>query len=367
MLSENKNKWLDNSTKIRKGEELDVEKLQAYLQKHLPQNKSHEQLIIEQFPKGYSNLTYLLKMGDNDLVLRRPPYGANIKSAHDMSREFHILSNLTKIYDKTPKALLFCEDKSIIGADFYVMQRIKGVILRPKMPSDMIPNAETMAGIAQASVKTLAELHALDYKSTDLKDLGRPEGYVKRQIEGWTRRYFRAKTDEIGMIEQTAKWLANNMPKETATSVIHNDYKYDTLVLDTNDWTKVIGILDWEMATIGDPLMDVGTSLGYWIDADDHPKVKALQFSPTTSAGNPNRAEFAEMYANKSGRNLDDILFYYVYGLFKIAVIIQQIYARYKKGHTKDTRFAQLIHGVSACGLMATQAINKKRIDRLFA
>lgn len=356
--------WIDQPTSIRTGEELDTASLENYLTTHLP--KSSGSLIVEQFPKGFSNLTYLLRLGEQQFVLRRPPFGANIKTAHDMSREYKILTNLIKVYPKIPRPLLYCEDESVIGAPFYVMERVEGVILRTKMPDGMVPGPDQMQGVANALVETFAELHAVDYAQAGLGELGKPEGYIERQITGWTKRYFKAKTDEWKEIEQAAKWLAENMPQEEKAALIHNDFKYDNLVLAPGNWTEVVAILDWEMATIGDPRMDLGTSIGYWINHNDPDFMKQLQLSPTSLPGNPTRGELVELYIQKSGRQVDHVLFFYLYGLFKIAVIIQQIYARYKKGLTQDKRFAHLNTAVQGCGMIAMQAIQKKRIDDLF-
>ncbi len=356
--------WTDQPTQVRKGEELQLEKLAEFLLKKLPDAEG--ELVVEQFPKGFSNLTYLLRLGDKQFVLRRPPFGAKIKSAHDMSREFNILSKLKKVFFKVPQPLLYSEDENILGAPFYIMERVEGVILRSKMPREMLPTEKTMAGIADALVDSLSELHGIDFDAAGLKDLGKPEGYVERQIRGWTMRYFNAKTDEIAEIEKAAQWLVDHLPPESEASLIHNDFKYDNLVLDTTDWTKVVAILDWEMATLGDPLMDLGTTIGYWVNQNDPDFMQQLQLSPTTLPGNPTRGEVVEMYAQKSGREVKDVVFYYVFGLFKIAVIVQQIYYRYKKGFTQDERFAQLIRGVKGCGLTAMQAIGKGRIDDLF-
>ncbi len=353
---------IDRATAVRQGEELAIDKLKNYLVKQ----GFNDTIEVQQFPKGYSNLTYLLKIGAASYVLRRPPFGAAIKTAHDMGREYTILSGLIKVYPKVPKPLLYCTDETVIGCPFYIMERVEGIILRPQMPKNELPNAQQMQGIAQSLVSTFAELHAVDYKAAGLAGLGKPDGYVARQVYGWTKRYYKAQTDSIAAIDQVAQWLANNMPKESGAALIHNDYKYDNVVLNPTKPTEIIALLDWEMSTIGDPLMDLGTSLGYWLNAGDPPAIRALELSPTTAPGNPTRAAFAQQYAQKSGKNLDDIVFYYVYGLFKIAVIIQQIYYRYKKGYTQDKRFAGLLGAVKACGLMGSQAIAKKRLDDLF-
>ncbi|RMG23851.1 MAG: phosphotransferase family protein [Bacteroidetes bacterium] len=355
--------WLDQTEKVRAGEELPLEALSHYLHARLGLEGEVE---VEQFPKGHSNLTYLIRMDGRQMVLRRPPFGANIKSGHDMSREYRVLSGLISQYPKVPRPLLFCEDEAVIGAPFYIMERVEGVILRASMPKEMIPAPEVMAGIARGLISTFVELHAVDYQAAGLGELGRPQGYVERQINGWIGRYEKAKTDQIAEMEQVGKWLAAHLPPESGTALIHNDYKYDNVMLDAADWQQVVAILDWEMATLGDPLMDLGTSLGYWMDPEDPPQIRQLALSPTTLPGNPRRLEVAEQYARLSGRNIDHLVFYYAYGLYKIAVIVQQIYYRYKKGYTRDPRFAGLVHAVQGCALMAWQAIQKERIDRLF-
>ncbi len=343
----------------RKGEELNVENLQTYLQEKLGLRGT---LTVKQFPGGFSNLTYLLRLAGNEFVLRRPPFGANIKSAHDMGREYTVLSHLQPVYDKIPKPLLYCTDETVIGAPFYVMERVKGVILRANLSPDERPSPPKMHQIADSLVASFADLHAVDINAAGLADFGRAEGYVKRQIEGWTKRYIKARTDDVPEIERAAQWLADNLPPESGASLIHNDYKYDNVVLNPHNLTEIIAVLDWEMATIGDPLMDLGSSLGYWVQADDPEILRRVAFGPTVLPGNPTRAEFVAWYAQKSGRNVDNIVFYYVYGLFKLAVIGQQIYKRYKSGYSKDPRFAHLNHVVRVLGQTAVRAIERGEI-----
>ncbi|HSG17842.1 MAG TPA: phosphotransferase family protein [Anaerolineae bacterium] len=353
--------WLDRAEVVRQGEELDVGRLEGYLKGRLPDLGGR--LEVAQFPRGFSNLTYLLRFGERQLVLRRPPFGAKIKSAHDMGREFRILSGLIKVYPKVPRPLLYCQDETVIGAPFYVMSRLKGVILRPQMPAEMIPPPALMSGIADAFVDNLLVLHGVDYEAAGLGDLGRPEGYIGRQISGWSKRYRAAQTDDIAELERAAAWLADEQPAEAEATLIHNDYKYDNLVLDPDDWSSIIGVLDWEMATIGDPLMDLGTSLGYWVEEGDPEEIQALRLSPTNVPGNPSREELLDRYARQSGREVPKPAFYYVYGLFKLSVIVQQIYARYRRGDTQDPRFSNLIQAVRACGRMAVAAIEKGQIS----
>jgi aminoglycoside phosphotransferase (APT) family kinase protein len=357
------NNLLDRPTPVRAGEELDREILTDYLKQQLPDLEGD--LSVEQFPSGYSNLTYLLRIGSRQIVLRRPPFGAQIKTAHDMSREFTILSRLVAVYPKVPTPLHYCADKSILGTTFYVMTRVEGVILRPQMPEALIPSANQMAQIADSFIDNLVKLHNIDHVACGLNDLGKPEGYIARQIHGWTRRYQNARSEDIAEIEAVSSWLVENIPGESGATLIHNDYKYDNLVLDPEELSHILAVLDWEMATIGDPLMDLGTTLGYWVEASDPDEIKALRLSPTDLPGNPSRTELVERYFRHSGRSADNIVFYYVYGLFKLAVIVQQIYSRYLSGHTKDPRFANLIYAVRACGKMAAAAIEKNRIDRL--
>ena len=355
---------IDRSSSVRQGEELPAELLFEYLHTQLPDLT--QPLNVEQFPSGFSNLTYLLRAGDRELVLRRPPVGAKIKTAHDMSREYRILSHLYPVYNKVPRPLLFCEDESILGAPFYVMERVTGIILRAQRPKGINLGPEQMRRLSQAFIENLAEIHELDYEAAGLGDLGSPQGYVKRQVEGWTKRYFNARTDDVPEIEKLAVWLDQNLPADSERSgLIHNDYKYDNLVLAPDDLGRVIAVLDWEMATIGDPLMDFGTSLGYWVETDDPEVWQRYGFGLTSLPGSFTRTELLEHYTQRTGRRVDDPVFYFAYGLLKIAVIVQQIYFRYQKGLTRDPRFAGLGALVKACGDLAQRAIERRRIDAL--
>jgi aminoglycoside phosphotransferase (APT) family kinase protein len=353
---------IDQPTTVRTGEELNLGGLADYLTQHLANAKGP--LVVEQFPSGYSNLTYLLRLGEQELVLRRPPFGANIKSAHDMGREYKVLTGLRRVYTKVPRPLLYCEDEAVIGAPFYVMERVRGMVLRAQPPKEVALTPAIMTRLSEQAIDTLAELHGLDVVAAGLADLGRPQGYVERQISGWTRRYRSAQTDEVPALEQIMPWLAQHLPGDSGAALIHNDYKYDNLILDAADLTKVIAVLDWEMCTLGDPLMDLGTTLGYWIEANDPPALIGM-FGLTALPGNLTRQQVLERYMAASGREVKQPLFYYVYGLFKIAVIIQQIYARYRQGHTQDTRFAKLDQVVRDCGQLAVLALAKDRISGL--
>jgi len=354
---------LDQPQRTRPGEELDAGRLKAYLQETLPDLSGS--LEISQFPKGYSNLTYLVRVGKREVVLRRPPFGARIKTAHDMGREYRILSHLIAVYPKVPRPLAYCEAESILGAPFYLMERVQGIILRTKPPAELELTQTLMRRISEGFIDNLAEIHAVDYVSAGLGELGKPEGYVTRQVEGWIKRYHNARTDDIPEMERIARWLVEHKPAEGGGCLIHNDYKYDNLVLDPQDGLQIKAVLDWEMATIGDPLMDLGSALGYWVDAEDPEDWQKQSFGLTTWPGNLNREQLVERYVAQSGRPVSNAAFYYAYGLFKIAVIVQQIYARYKQGMTQDARFAGLISLVRSASKTACLAIEKRRISRL--
>ena len=354
----------DRSSPVRPGEELPIEPLSDYLSTHLSELSGP--VIVEQFPAGFSNLTYLLRFPNRELVLRRPPIGAKIKTAHDMSREYRILSHLYPVYRKVPRPLLFCEDEAILGAPFYVMERVQGIILRAKPPAEMDLSPKVMRTLSETFIENLTEIHEIDYEAAGLGELGSPQGYVKRQVEGWTKRYYNARTDDVQTIERLADWLQTNLPADSAkAALIHNDYKYDNLVLAPDDLGRVVAVLDWEMATIGDPLMDFGTSLGYWVEATDPEEWQRYGFGLTALPGSLTRTELLEHYSRRTGRVIEEPVFYFAYGLLKIAVIVQQIYFRYQKGLTRDPRFAQLGGLVRACGELAQRAIERRRIDAL--
>jgi aminoglycoside phosphotransferase (APT) family kinase protein len=281
-----------------------------------------------------------------------------------MGREYKVLSGLVRVYPKVPRPLLFCDDTSVIGAPFYVMERARGVILRAYPPQGVTLTADLMRNLSSAVIDNLAAIHAIDYVAAGLGDLGRPAGYVDRQISGWTRRYRNAQTDESPGVEAAINWLEQHKPSEARAALIHNDYKYDNVVFEAGDLPRIIAVLDWEMCTLGDPLMDLGTTLGYWVEPNDPPALQGM-FGLTTLPGNLDRRQLVERYSAASGRAIPDPLFYYVYGLFKIAAIIQQIYFRYRQGHTQDERFARLLEVVQGCGYMAALALEKGRIHHL--
>jgi|CXWL01.1.fsa_nt_gi aminoglycoside phosphotransferase (APT) family kinase protein len=381
---------------IRPGEEIDVKRLSAFLSKAL--DMPDGEIEVEQFPAGSSNLTYLLRLGRKDCespresqgesfnvdtktreyVLRRPPFGNTVKSAHDMQREFDVLSKLSAVYTPAPKPLLFSSDESIIGSEFYLMECRQGLIIRGKIPGTQAEDAQARAlarakhglensqefrqEVCRSFIQNLSRLHSLDPRESGLQDLGKPDGYNRRQVEGWTKRYFTAKTVNWDSLEKTIVWLNDNIPAESGASLIHNDYKFDNVMLDPTDLTKITAVLDWEMVTIGDPLMDLGTTLGYWMSAGAGNELLNMPFNPRVLMENISRRELVEMYAESQGLAIPDMLFYYVFGTFKIAVIAQQIYARYVKGFTRDSRFAGFDKFVAALGMIAAKAIQRQEI-----
>jgi aminoglycoside phosphotransferase (APT) family kinase protein len=357
---------LDEPGAPREDERLDPERLGPFLAGALPGSAGPVEVL--QFREGHSNLTYLVRAGGREAVLRRAPLGASVRTAHDMRREFTILSALEGVYPLAPRPIAFCDDESVIGARFYLMERVHGVVLRNGAPppgAELRP--ELLHGLSTALVDRLADLHAVDLERTGLATLGRPEGYVARQVKGWTERYLAAKTEPVPDIDDVAAWLSAHLPGEGGAALVHNDYKYDNLVLDPSDLTRIVAVLDWEMATIGDPLMDLGTTLGYWIDPDDPDEFRALPFGPTALPGSLSRVEVVDRYADRTGRAARLVLFHYVFALFKIAVIAQQIYRRFVEGKTRDPRFGVLIHGVRLLGAQAARALDRGRIHALGA
>jgi aminoglycoside phosphotransferase (APT) family kinase protein len=345
--------FTDKPTTVRQGEELDLKVIEPFLKDSIPGLSGGIQ--VEQFPSGYSNLTYLIRLGDRDLVLRRPPFGRKAKTAHDMGREYRILKALYPVFPFCPKPLVYTEDASIMGCPFYVMERIKGIILRKTLPEGLEFSSDQMHSLCENLLDVHYKLHSIDYKAIGLEGFGKPEGYVRRQVEGWSERYRAARTPDAPQFETVMQWLHDKMPPDfPKPAVIHNDFKFDNVVLDPADPLKIVGVLDWEMATVGDPLMDLGCSLGYWVQSDDPPNFQAAGTQPTYLPGALKRDELVKRYAEKAGIRIDNFDFYFCFGLFRLAVIAQQIYYRFYHGQTKDERFNLLI--------MAVQVLEKQAI-----
>jgi aminoglycoside phosphotransferase (APT) family kinase protein len=323
---------------VREDEDFDRAAAERYMREHI-EGLPEGELEVRQFPSGASNLTYLVKIGDWEGVLRRPPLGPVPPKAHDMERESRLLMKLHEAYPLAPGPYFFTDDESIIGAQFYVMEHREGVIVDDSFPKGVEPTEELCRGMSQMVADTLIELHAVDWKEAGLEELGRPEGFLERQVKGWIKRYNEAKTEEIEEVESLTEWLSEGIPESPSATIVHNDFKLNNLVLNPDDLTEVRAVLDWEMATLGDPLFDLAVSLSYWFEPDDPQEIKALP-TVTDTPGFWTRKEFIDYYAQKSGRDLSDMHWYMVFGYFKLAVILQQIYARWHKGQTKDERFA---------------------------
>jgi aminoglycoside phosphotransferase (APT) family kinase protein len=337
---------------VRAGEDFDVGALNAWI----AANAAEVGVVagVEQFPGGFSNLTYLLTSDRGEFVLRRPPAGVGKGSAHDMAREFRILSALVSRAIPAPRPIALCEDAAVLGAPFYLMERVRGVILRGV--GAVNPGAGVMRNLSESFAETLAAIHSVDASDSAIAALGKPDGYVARQVAGWSKRWESSRTDYVPPMDRTAQWLASHQPESSGSCLVHNDYKYDNLMLDPTDNSRIVAVLDWEMATLGDPLLDVGTSLGYWVEAGDHPAFRALGLGVTSLPGNFTRAELWASYLARTRRPKTDPTFYYVFGLFKIAVIAQQIYFRYRKGLTADERFARLGDAVQLLAITAERA-----------
>lgn len=351
-----------SNQKVRKGEELHEVKLKQFLQQQELISSMESELLVKQFTHGYSNLTYLLSIEEKEYVLRKPPIGA-IKRGHDMSREFKVQSGVQKGFSKVPKMFVYSDDASILGSEFYIMEKVEGIILNYKEAHKRNIQPDEYKTIANSWLDTFVELHQLDYQAVGLSELGRPEGYVERQVTNWGKQYLKAATEDVPEATMVMRWMQECQPKTYDHCLIHNDYKYDNVVFGDSSWKEITAVLDWEMATLGDPLMDLGTSLGYWTVATDHDFVKQGIPSPTIFEGNPIRSEVVELYAQKSGRDIQNMVFYYAFGLFKIAVIAQQIYYRYSKGLTTDPRFANLNKAAELCCKLALKSIKTNKID----
>jgi aminoglycoside phosphotransferase (APT) family kinase protein len=301
---------------------------------------------VEQFSGGASNLTYLLRYPERDLILRRPPPGTKAASAHDMDREHRVQDSLRPAFPYVPEMVALCRDEAVIGSDFYVMERVPGTILRKEIPRDLGLDAAGLSGLCESFVDRLVDLHAVDPAAAGLAGLGKGPGYVGRQVEGWSRRYRAAKTWNVPSFERVMRWLDANQPDDVASCVIHNDYRLDNAVLAPGDPRRIVALLDWEMATIGDPLMDLGGAMAYWVEAGDDRLMHVLRRQPTHVPGMITRAEFVARYADRSGREIANWPFYEAFGLFRLATIVQQTYYRYHHKQTRNPAFRHFWLGV---------------------
>ena len=322
---------------VRRGEELNIDALTDYLSGKI--EGAERGVVVEQFPNGHSNLTYLVRAGDRNYVLRRAPLGPVAPKAHDMAREYRILRAVHPHFPEAPEVYHLCEDPEVIGAVFFLMERRHGIVIRDELPPEVtaVPNYPKL--VSEAVIDCMVRMHAIDISGQGLAALGKPEGFIERQVRGWADRWSRAKTEMMPTMDRVIQWLADRVPVSAAPSLVHNDYKLDNLMLHLGAIDQVEAVLDWEMTTVGDPLADVGLTLCYWTWAAA-PQFRARAISAITSGpGWYTREQFIERYAKSTGRDLSHISYYEVLGIFKLAVILQQIYYRFYRGQTQDARF----------------------------
>ena len=323
---------------VRPGEELDLPRLTAYLRGQL--DGVGASVEVEQFPNGHSNLVYLVRVGAREYVLRRPPLGPVAPKAHDMAREYRVLQAVHRHFPEAPQVFLMCEDPAVIGGPFFLMERRRGIVIRDHAPADLVRIPGYPRLVSEAFIDCLVRLHSIDIRQDGLSSLGRPEGFVERQVRGWADRWMRAKTEELPEMERVIQWLHERMPASPEATLVHNDYKLDNVMMGASG-DQVEAVLDWEMSTTGDPLADVGLSLCYWTWANiaaqenGHTPTRTITMQP----GWYTRDEFLQRYAERTGRDVTAVGYHEVLGVFKLAVILQQIYYRFRRGQTKDQRF----------------------------
>jgi aminoglycoside phosphotransferase (APT) family kinase protein len=327
----------DTAGEVRRGEELDVAAVDAWLKAALPALQGTP--TVTQYAGGASNWTYRLHYANDDLILRRPPAGTKAKSAHDMGREFRIQQALKPVFPLVPEMRAHCTDLSVIGTEFYAMQRLAGIIPRKNLPRGVDLSPAQVRQLCLNVLDTLVALHRVDHRAAGLEGIGKGAGYAQRQIEGWSKRYRDARTWNVPRGDRIMRWLAANLPMQEHICITHNDFRFDNVVLDPAEPTRVVGVLDWELATLGDPLMDLGNTLAYWVEAGDDFLAQATRRQPTHLPGMLTRREVIDYYCGKMGFDAREFAFYEVYGLFRLSAIAQQIYYRYHHGQTRNPAF----------------------------
>ena len=325
---------------VREEDRFDVEAVRAWLAGQGTELTG--EIEVQQFGGGASNLTYSLRDATHDLILRRPPNGRKAKGAHDMGREYRIQDGLAEVFPLVPEMVALCGDESVIGSEFYVMRRVDGIIPRRDLPPEVTLDEAQTRSLCTSSLDVLIDLHQVDVAATPLASMSKGMGYVERQVSGWSTRFRNARTEDVGDYEPVMAWLAANQPADVANRLIHNDFRFDNLVLSREDPTRPVGVLDWEMATVGDPLMDLGGTLAYWVQDDDDEFFRQFRRQPTHLPGMFTRDEVVAYYCDRMGFSLtpDQWRFYEVFGLFRLAVIAQQIYYRFFHGQTTNEAFA---------------------------
>ena len=352
---------IDVGGQVREGEALDIEAVERWLRAQgMVLDGTAE---VTQYSGGASNWTYRLKYNNQDLILRRPPHGTKAKSAHDMAREYSVQKNLAPFYPALPEMLALCQDQAVIGCDFYVMNRIEGIIPRAKLPAELNLSEAQITQLCSNVLDQLIALHQVPYQGTELEKLGKGDGYCRRQVEGWDQRYEKAKTINVPSFQFVRHWLLDNIPEDSTTCVIHNDWRFDNVILDPNNPTQVIGVLDWEMATLGDPLMDLGAALAYWVEESDGMIFKSTRRQPTNLKGMFTRQQVVDYYLEKTGLVPENWIFYEVFGIFRLAVIAQQIYYRYFHKQTQNPAFKDFWIVIHALHIRALKLIGKQKIE----
>lgn len=329
--------WTEPETSsVRPEAVLDLDTVSRFLRGRLPNTEGP--LEVVQFAGGHANLTYLLRFGTQEYVLRRPPSGPVAPGAYDMAREFRVLSALWPIFPQASRTFLYCDDASVLGAPFFVMERQRGLVIHKEMPPTYLNRPDLYRRLSEAMVDTLVALQAVDYKAVGLETLGKPEGFLERQVHGWIKRWERVQTPEIPLLDELGRWLLAHLPQSPAPTLLHNDYKLDNMMVDPQDIARIIAIFDWDQCTLGDPLVDLGLLLNYWVQADDPPERQALAYAPTTLPGFYTRAEIVQRYAERSGRDVSVIPFYEVFALWKTAIVVRQLFVLYQNGQLQDER-----------------------------
>ncbi|WCK56283.1 phosphotransferase family protein [Aneurinibacillus sp. Ricciae_BoGa-3] len=326
---------------IRSGEEINWVEIERYIRFH-NNGLTQDSMEVKKFSTGYSNLTYLIQIGNWEGVLRRPPFGKIPPKAHDMEREYRILQKIHPVYPLAPEPYLYCEDPKIMDKHFYIMEKKHGVVVDDFLPP-AFQEKNTCRVVSETVVNTLIQLHEIDYQKVGLSDIGRPEGFLERQVYGWIKRYQNAKTDHIDVAQEIEKWLIDNIPTSHSATIVHNDFKLNNMMLSPHDVSQGVAVFDWEMCTVGDPLTDLGIALAYWTEEGE---AETGLTSVTANPGFIKRREFIELYAQKTGRDLSQIDYYLTFAFYKIAAVLQQIYYRWKKGDTQDPRFSLLDVGI---------------------
>lgn len=332
----------DGARDVRAEDAFDVAAVAGWLRENAPTIPAETLAATpqaRQFAGGASNLTYLLAYPDRELILRRPPRGTKAASAHDMAREFRIQGALAPVYPYVPKMVALCLQESVIGSEFYVMERIPGTILRARIPPALGLDERATRRLCESAIDRLVELHEIDPTQAGLAELSKGEGYVRRQVEGWSERFRAAHTWNVPSFERVMRWLSERQPPDVGSRVVHNDFRFDNLVLAPEDPQRIVGVLDWELATVGDPLVDLGGALAYWVQADDDRLMRALRRQPTDAPGMLTREQVVARYCERTGTQVEDWVFYEVFGLFRLATIVQQIYRRYHLRQTRNRAF----------------------------